>query len=87
VTHVTRQSVIAVGEKYVQDPSTGKTVSPVTSVTDRDDQVTARPGDKVFLKACRVGEPETVIRQEQGKLTSLQRSLQKTPAEGTVKRN
>ena len=27
------------------------------------------PGDKVFLRACRAGEPGTVIRQERGKLT------------------
>jgi hypothetical protein len=26
-------------------------------------------GDKVFLRACRVGEPGTVIRAERGRLT------------------
>lgn len=27
-------------------------------------------GDKVFLKACRAGEPGTVIRQERGKFVA-----------------
>jgi hypothetical protein len=27
------------------------------------------PGDKVYLRACQVGQPGTVIRTERGKLT------------------
>jgi hypothetical protein len=34
-----------------------------------------QPGDKVFLRACRTGEPGTVIRQERGKLTVYWRDM------------